>query len=91
MGEINAGIQTIVNNAQEQSAGISEINTAIIQMDQMTQQNAAMAEETNAASYNLSSEADTLKALSARFRLSEERCWEASNDRTQPDAELMSA
>ncbi len=91
MGEINAGIQTIVNNAQEQSAGISEINTAIIQMDRMTQQNAAMAEETNAASHNLSSEADTLKALSARFRLSEERCWEASNDRTQPDAELMSA
>ncbi len=91
MGEINEGIQTIVNNAQEQSAGISEINTAIIQMDQMTQQNAAMAEETNAASHNLSSEADTLKALSARFRLSEERGWEASNDITPPNSELKSA
>ena len=49
MSEINKDIDTIVSNAREQSVGVAEINTAINQMDQMTQQNAAMAEETNAA------------------------------------------
>ncbi|MCR9139232.1 MAG: methyl-accepting chemotaxis protein [Alphaproteobacteria bacterium] len=64
---INKDIDTLVTNSREQSVGITEINTAVNQMDQMTQQNAAMVEETNAASHNLSSEASTLKQLSARF------------------------
>lgn len=67
MREINKDIDTLVTNSREQSVGISEINTAINQMDQMTQQNAAMVEETNAASHNLSSEAGALKQLSAKF------------------------
>lgn len=91
MGEINKDIETIVNNAREQSAGVTEINTAINQMDQMTQQNAAMAEETNAASHNLSGEADTLKALSTRFRLSEDVGRKASGDAIPPEEELLSA
>lgn len=91
MSEINKDIDTIVNNAREQSAGVSEINTAINQMDQMTQQNAAMAEETNAASHNLSSEADALKTLAQRFRLSDQRQQEAADGPSQWDDERLSA
>ena len=70
---------------------VSEINTAINQMDQMTQQNAAMAEETNAASHNLSSEADALKTLAQRFRLSDQRQQEAADGPSQWDEERLSA
>ena len=73
MGQIHGDIDTIVTNAREQSVGVTEINTAVNQMDQMTQQNAAMVEETNAASHNLSGEADTLKRLSSKFQLSAQK------------------
>jgi len=45
------------------------VNTAVNQMDQMTQQNAAMVEETNAAGQTLTRESEQLKALLGNFRL----------------------
>ena len=45
------------------------MNTAINQMDQVTQQNAAMVEETSAATHKLSQEASSLVSLVARFRV----------------------
>ncbi len=50
--------------------GLKEINSAVTQMDQVTQQNAAMVEETTAASVTLNSEAETLKSLVAGFVVS---------------------
>lgn len=91
MSEINKDIDTIVSNAREQSVGVAEINTAINQMDQMTQQNAAMAEETNAASHNLSGEADALKTLAQRFRLSNQQNQEAADGSTRWDEDRLSA
>ncbi|MCR6502293.1 globin-coupled sensor protein [Shinella sp. CPCC 101442] len=70
---INAHIDAITNSAREQSAGISEINTAVGSMDQMTQQNAAMVEETNAATHNLMQISTTLKGLVDRFTVSAAR------------------
>ncbi|WLR91851.1 methyl-accepting chemotaxis protein [Shinella zoogloeoides] len=70
---INAHIDAIASSAREQSAGISEINTAVGSMDQMTQQNAAMVEETNAATHNLMQVSTTLKGLVDRFVVSAER------------------
>ncbi|UDF28196.1 UNVERIFIED_ORG: methyl-accepting chemotaxis protein [Roseateles sp. XES5] len=67
---INAHIDAIASSAREQSAGISEINTAVGSMDQMTQQNAAMVEETNAATHNLMQISTTLKGLVDRFTVS---------------------
>ena len=64
---INAHIDAIASSAREQSAGISEINTAVGSMDQMTQQNAAMVEQTNAATHNLMKISATLKDLVDRF------------------------
>ncbi|MGQ3278985.1 MAG: HAMP domain-containing methyl-accepting chemotaxis protein, partial [Shinella sp.] len=47
--EINSHVQAIVEAAREQSTGLQEINTAVNAMDQGTQKNAAMVEETTAA------------------------------------------
>ena len=67
---INDHIHSIATAAREQSTGLKEVNTAINQMDQVTQQNAAMVEETNAATHKLSAEADGLVHLVSRFRTS---------------------
>ncbi|GAA0526211.1 hypothetical protein GCM10008941_01950 [Rhizomicrobium palustre] len=54
--------------ASEQTAtGIQQINAAVTQMDQVTQQNAAMVEETTAASRNLAEETKTLLELTEFF------------------------
>ncbi|HEV7309574.1 HAMP domain-containing methyl-accepting chemotaxis protein [Ensifer sp.] len=68
---INQHMDAIAVSAQEQSAGLSEVNTAVNQMDQVTQQNAAMVEEANAASATLAQEAGRLRELIARFTLVE--------------------
>ena len=68
---INDHIQSIARAAQEQSAGLAEVNTAINQMDQVTQKNAAMVEETSAATHRLSEEARNLAQMIAWFRLAE--------------------
>ncbi|AOF90098.1 methyl-accepting chemotaxis protein [Sinorhizobium sp. RAC02] len=66
---INQHMEAIAVSAREQSVGLSEINTAVNQMDQTTQQNAAMVEETNAASATLVTQADRLRTLIDRFTL----------------------
>lgn len=64
-------VTDIVASAQEQATALAQVNVAINQLDQMTQQNAAMVEQTTAASQNLATEADTLAALVAKFTLEE--------------------
>lgn len=60
-------MSAIATASQQQSVGIREVNTAINQMDQSTQSNAAMVEEMNAATAGLVREAVNLKELLARF------------------------
>jgi methyl-accepting chemotaxis protein len=62
-------IAAIVTSAREQSAGLQEINTAVNQMDQVTQQNAAMVEQTNAACVSLEEQAQSLRGLVGRFEM----------------------
>lgn len=69
VSDIAGHVAEIAQSAKEQSSGLDEINTAMNQLDQVTQQNAAMFEETNAASQALSSEADTLKLTVGRFNV----------------------
>jgi methyl-accepting chemotaxis protein len=59
----------IASSAQEQSSSLSEVNSSMMQLDQVTQQNAAMFEETTAASQNLMTQADDLSSRMARFRV----------------------
>ena len=68
VGEVNAIVSEIAASAKEQAAGLDQVNTAINQMDQVTQQNAAMVEETTAASEALAREADELGRLVGQFR-----------------------
>jgi methyl-accepting chemotaxis protein len=67
--EIADHVQTIAGAAREQSTALQEINTSVNSMDQMTQRNAAMVEETHASTRQLADEADTLRDLVGRFRL----------------------
>ena len=67
--QINQNVHAIVQSAREQSTGLQEINTAVNQMDQSTQQNAAMVEESNAASHTLATEVTVLSDRLAQFRL----------------------
>ncbi|MGY5801421.1 methyl-accepting chemotaxis protein [Rhizobium sp. LEGMi12c] len=66
--EINRHVQAIAEASREQSAGLQEINTAVNSMDRGTQQNAAMVEESTAASHSLATEAASLSNLLAQFR-----------------------
>src|SRR5690606_2699438 len=69
VGEITGLVTEIAASAREQSTGLAEVNTAVNQMDQVTQQNAAMVEQSTAASHHLAQEADELAGLVAKFRL----------------------
>ncbi|MDS1141683.1 methyl-accepting chemotaxis protein [Pusillimonas sp. SM2304] len=62
MGEITSA-------SQEQSVGIDQVNQAVSQMDQVTQQNAALVEEAAAASSSLQEQASGLARLVATFKL----------------------
>ncbi|MBB4007888.1 methyl-accepting chemotaxis protein [Allorhizobium taibaishanense] len=66
---INSQLDAIATSAREQSVGLSEVNTAVNQMDQVTQQNAAMVEEATAASSSLANESEKLRHLVSQFQL----------------------
>jgi len=66
IGEITAA-------ASEQSDGIGQINSAVNQLDQMTQQNAALVEESAAAADSLRDQARRLASVVATFRLEPSR------------------
>ncbi len=70
--EINGIVGEIAASAQEQAAGLGEVNASINQMDQVTQQNAAMVEETTAASHALAEETDGLVRLIGQFQLGDD-------------------
>ena len=68
VNEIHDSIAAIVSSSREQALGLGEVNNAIRQMDQSTQQNAAMVEETNAACQELQMQSNQLKAALGDFR-----------------------
>jgi methyl-accepting chemotaxis protein len=68
--KVNGIVSDIASSAREQATGIGEINTTVDQMDKVTQQNAAMVEQTTAASHQLAREAEQLADLVGRFRIS---------------------
>jgi methyl-accepting chemotaxis protein len=71
IGEISGLVSTIATSAEQQATGLQQVNTAVSEMDGVTQQNAALVEESNAAARDLSDEADTLARQVARFRVGE--------------------
>lgn len=73
VNRVNSHVSSIATAAREQANGLNEINTSVNQMDQMTQQNAAMVEETTAASQTLAEESDQLRGLLSNFSLKDDR------------------
>ena len=69
VSDISERVTEIASSAREQSTGLNEINMAVNELDHVTQQNAAMFEETTAASHALTAETDALAAAVAQFRL----------------------
>jgi methyl-accepting chemotaxis protein len=67
--DINRNVVAIVEASREQATGLTEINKAVNAMDQNTQQNAAMVEESTAASHSLARQAASLRELVAQFRI----------------------
>jgi methyl-accepting chemotaxis protein len=65
--EVSEHLKTITASTREQSAGLTEINLAINELDSVTQQNAAMFEETAAASQALQGQAENLFRTVGRF------------------------
>ncbi len=69
VGEIDALVSEIAASGQEQATGLNEVNAAVNQMDQTVQQNAAMVEQSTAASHALKNEAGNLMQMISRFRV----------------------
>ena len=63
----------ISSASQEQTQGIEEINRSVVEMDTVTQQNAALVEEASAAAQAMHEQADALARSVRRFRLADER------------------
>ena len=70
VNEISGLVGEIAASAREEAQGLAEVNTAVNQMDQVTQQNAAMVEQATAASRMLADETKELSKLVARFSVS---------------------
>jgi methyl-accepting chemotaxis protein len=66
---INRLMNQMATSASEQATGIEQVNAAVASMDQATQQNAAMVEESTAATRALADEGRGLAAVMGRFRL----------------------
>jgi methyl-accepting chemotaxis protein len=69
---VNDIIGEISTATGEQSQGIGEVNGAVTRLDQMTQQNAALVEQSTAAAESLKEQAARLSSLVATFRLQEQ-------------------
>ena len=69
VGRVTDIIREITTASVEQSQGIGQIDSAVIALDQMTQQNAALVEESAAAAESLKDQATMLTSLVAKFHL----------------------
>lgn len=94
--QVHKLLESMASDNQAQSAGITEISTAISTMDQSTQQNAAMVEETSAAARNLTHEVQALAEQAGRFHVGADRIPAGqlraapggANSSTSPQAKL---
>jgi len=90
VAHISSLVSDIANGAAEQSVGLSEINIGVTQLDEVTQQNAAMVEQTTAAGQLLHTEVNRLSDLVQSFTLPAPTAIEPPVAASQPP-ELVSA
>jgi len=69
IGEVSTTINRLASASHDEASVLADVNTSVSTMDQMTQQNAAMVEQTNAASHQLAHEAKALMEMVQSFRI----------------------
>lgn len=79
VNEVHGLLETMATDNQAQATTVTQVSTAVNSIDQMTQQNAAMVEQTSAAARNLNSEVAALKAQALRFNTGGSRSHAAPN------------
>ncbi len=84
-------VAEIAAASREQSTGVEEINKAVVQMDQMTQQNAALVEESAAASRTLQDEAQAMYDRMSAFSIGDDRAREPNKTAYKPAAQKPAA
>jgi methyl-accepting chemotaxis protein len=80
-------VAEIADASREQSTGLQQINTAIASMDEMTQRNGALVEETTASAQSLSNQAQELQSLVQRYRISGQAATPVAATRPAPVAQ----
>jgi methyl-accepting chemotaxis protein len=73
VAELTSGVSAIASSAKDQADGLQHINQAVSMMDHVTQQNAAMVQETTAATVSLAHDAAELARLVSHFRTTDQR------------------
>ncbi|HEX8446960.1 MAG TPA: methyl-accepting chemotaxis protein, partial [Sphingomonas sp.] len=71
IAEISQLVSNITTSAEQQASGLQQVNTAVGEMDSVTQQNAAMVEQSTAAARSLAAEAEDLARHVARFQMTQ--------------------
>ncbi|QXX74661.1 methyl-accepting chemotaxis protein [Methylovirgula sp. HY1] len=69
VAELDGVMTSVATTSQDQATNLNQVNSAVNQMDQVTQQNAAMVEETTAASHSLMEETERLAQLLSSFKV----------------------
>jgi methyl-accepting chemotaxis protein len=87
----NQLIGTIATASAEQSVGVGEINRAVVQLESVTQENAALVEAAAASSHSFEQEAQRLTQVVARFRMGEEVAIVHHEERPLAEALLLRA
>ena len=73
VAEVNGLIGDITQASAEQGSGIGQVNHTVGELDQMTQQNAALVEQSAAAAESLKAQAQRLTSAVQRFKLGDSR------------------
>ncbi|MDB6090626.1 MAG: methyl-accepting chemotaxis protein, partial [Gammaproteobacteria bacterium] len=79
-------VAEIAAASREQSSGIEQVNRAVMQMDELTQQNAALVEEATAASQAMAEQVRGLNEMLARYRVAEAAFAATTNGAAAPRA-----
>ncbi len=91
VAQVATMIESISSASREQSTGINQVHRAIADIDRVTQENAALVEETTAAAESLSSEANGLRDNMAFFKTGQQQNHRSNAAPSRPSARVHSA
>ena len=89
--QVTAMIQDITTASAAQSDGIGQVGSAVMRLERMTQQNAALVEQSAAASQSLKAQANRLTKLVSAFRLTEQQHPAEAREAEHPEVSVCVA